>query len=1844
MTEAGSDENENAGLVKLTEMTMPAAAKNLYPVLFRYPVKVVLDAEETELEEGQPNKLLLDCGETLDMTLMNRAWKAGYGLVGWYSTNGTKWDETKQIDPAACDMDETGNPLLTEESGKRYFYYTMTLEPRWALRWTNVLYDLNGGTGEADNEIVLPGGLVRITEDVPTAPAAKEFAGWTDRNGHLYQAKQQFEYKNLDAVTETGKEFYDWTGAAQGGPPAGEHNTIKLTAVYRPLSADTGLLVFTNAKDVKDASVVRPVEVTIPANSTEVQITIAKDGKSFTVTQGEETIETRTVPTRTGYRFTGWSLTEDGSAAIGADDTVSIKRNTEGGTSSTTVYSMWTEQEYTITFRTNGGTEIPTANYAYKAKINEANHQTSKLHHTFAGWKYLGEGENIQPHSLPETMPAEDLTVEVIWMPVLYKMVFKDGEEECHRIESAFGTAVSEPVDPKKDGYVFVGWTLNGNDIVSLPTTMPGEDRTYQAKWLRQQTPPPAPKVTEETPVTITVEKKAGQEYSIDGGDSWQTEDTFTGLTPDTTYSIVTRMAATAEAATSEKSEETKATTQKYPQEAPAAPGVKATQTTIEVTTVTEGQQYAIDGTENWVNPDDEGRMVFTGLLPGTEHRVYARWAETKTQYVSPASEPVIVITGTTKIFVVYEDERGNWPAEAPAEQADEAAGFYNVPEKADATLIPEGTDPEGFTVTGYSAEYSTETRTATLPGTRVILQKEQENLYIYYARNKYSLTFYEDIAGTKELQTYEVRYGETLGNDPEIAGKKVNKEGFAFTGWAKSAKAEGNYSYQVTETGSIENERTGLVNFNELTMPAEAMDLYPVLFRYPVKVVLDAEEAEMEAGLPKKILLDCGETLDMTLMNRAWKAGYGLAGWYTTNGTKWDENMQIDPAACNMDEAGNPLLTEEEEKRYFYYTMTLVPRWALRWTNVVYDLNGGTGEADNEIVLPGGLVRITEDVPTAPAEKEFAGWTDRNGHLYQANQQFEYKNLDAVTETGKGFYNWKGAAPGGPPAGEHNTIKLTAVYKSLSADAGWLVFTNAGNINDASVVRPVEVTIPGDSTEVRIKIAADGKSFTVTQGEETVGTRTVPTRTGYRLTGWSLTEDGSAAIGTNDTVTIKRNTEGGTSSTTVYAMWTEQEYTITFQTNGGKEIPTANYAYQANINEANHQTSKLHNTFAGWRYLGEDENTQPHSLPANMPAEDLTVEAIWTPVLYKMIFKDGEDECHRIEAAFGTAISEPKDPKKDRNIFIGWTLNGNDIVSLPATMPGEDRTYQAKWLTQQTTPQDPPNVTGITPTTITVETIAGQEYSIDGGDSWQTEDTFTGLTPNTAYSIVTRMAATANAAASEMSPETKTKTTRYPQKAPAAPGVKATQTTIEVTTVTEGQQYAIDGTEDWVKPDKEGRVVFTGLLPGTEHRVYARWAETPTQETSPASEPQNATTHGEISYEMDNQNAPEISGFKALTPEDVLEIAENTVTGAKARQRAGEAITMKIQVKRIDTPDDEEKKLAQEALKNVYARNLEYLDITIWLQIGTDEPVQVTNLGKHSLKLEMTVPNGYRPTGNVKRTFHVVRIHDGEGTILKSSQEYIFDFESELFSTYALGSTGTATITFETDGGSTINPITQESGTDITAPAAPTKEGYTFLGWDTPIPEKMPAEDLTITAKWKINQYTITFNMDGGSEIKPITQDYDTKITAPADPTKTGYTFIRWDKKIPETMPAEDITVTAEWKINQYTIVFVSDGGSAIAPITQDYGTKITKPANPTRTNYTFTGWDPAIPETMPAENLKIKAQWKLINGKGVNTGDDFNMPLWIAMLALLILGLAGFNLRHFRTKRRTKSGTKKS
>jgi uncharacterized repeat protein (TIGR02543 family) len=156
-----------------------------------------------------------------------------------------------------------------------------------------------------------------------------------------------------------------------------------------------------------------------------------------------------------------------------------------------------------------------------------------------------------------------------------------------------------------------------------------------------------------------------------------------------------------------------------------------------------------------------------------------------------------------------------------------------------------------------------------------------------------------------------------------------------------------------------------------------------------------------------------------------------------------------------------------------------------------------------------------------------------------------------------------------------------------------------------------------------------------------------------------------------------------------------------------------------------------------------------------------------------------------------------------------------------------------------------------------------------------------------------------------------------------------------------------------------------------------------------------------------------------------------------------------------------------------------------------------------------------------------------------------------------------------------------------------------------------MPASNLTLYAKWTINQYTITFETNGGSSIASITGDYGDSVSVPNDPTREGYTFNGWyadanltqSTTVPNAIPAENLTLYAKWTINQYTITFETNGGSSIASITGDYGDSVSVPNDPTREGYTFNGWyadanltqSTTVPNAIPAENLTLYAMWNI-------------------------------------------------
>ena len=429
------------------------------------------------------------------------------------------------------------------------------------------------------------------------------------------------------------------------------------------------------------------------------------------------------IPQRNGYKFSGWSQTEDGAIII--TSSISVRKNTNN----TKVYAIWTPNSGQIEFDVNGGeervtktvydnagikkserditdkntegmivdTNVPYATKFYEYTVNNdgtinktkdlITYTPSKHHYSFEGW--IPE--------LPATMSEETMHLEAAWEPILYSLTFDadggkfDGTIDPYAFVTGhdtskdqiihafpYNTQIINPVNPEKTSYIFMGWMApNSKDATQdLPMYMPGEDRTYTAKWL----PVITVKVEAVGPESIrVVDPDSRIEYRvyevvstgnaedmierIPWTDPTVSGDTvtmvFDGLTPDRTYVIFGRYKAKANeynASDEVKSDQVK--TPKFTQEAPDAPIGLAGFAAIKVISTDPDQEYYLrvksdaavtkaekENAANWVSPDENLTLVFTGLKEGTDYELFARWKENEREYASEPSEAALLQT-----------------------------------------------------------------------------------------------------------------------------------------------------------------------------------------------------------------------------------------------------------------------------------------------------------------------------------------------------------------------------------------------------------------------------------------------------------------------------------------------------------------------------------------------------------------------------------------------------------------------------------------------------------------------------------------------------------------------------------------------------------------------------------------------------------------------------------------------------------------------------------------------------------------------------------------------------------------------------------------------------------------------------------------------------------------------------------------------------------------------------------------------------------------------------------------------------------------------------------------------
>ena len=172
--------------------------------------------------------------------------------------------------------------------------------------------------------------------------------------------------------------------------------------------------------------------------------------------------------------------------------------------------------------------------------------------------------------------------------------------------------------------------------------------------------------------------------------------------------------------------------------------------------------------------------------------------------------------------------------------------------------------------------------------------------------------------------------------------------------------------------------------------------------------------------------------------------------------------------------------------------------------------------------------------------------------------------------------------------------------------------------------------------------------------------------------------------------------------------------------------------------------------------------------------------------------------------------------------------------------------------------------------------------------------------------------------------------------------------------------------------------------------------------------------------------------------------------------------------------------------------------------------------------------------------------------------------------------------VTFKLENGQSDIVVSGYYGTEVTAPR-PSREGYTFTGWTldgkaAATIQSIDEKDYVYVATWKVNVYTVSFttNGDADSQIKDIQVAYGDPIPKPSvTPTRIGYTFKKWSSDIPETMPAYDINLTAEWSLNTYRLTYDFNGGNWCKnPLAYTYEDNQITLANPTRPSHRFLGW----------------------------------------------------------------------
>lgn len=884
----------------------------------------------------------------------------------------------------------------------------------------------------------------------------------------------------------------------------------------------------------------------------------------------------------------------------------------------------------------------------------------------------------------------------------------------------------------------------------------------------------------------------------------------------------------------------------------------------------------------------------------------------------------------------------------------------------------------------------------------------------------------------------------------------------------------------------------------------------------------------------------------------------------------------------------------------------------------VVFDTDGGT-TVESQTVEDGGTITPPDDYPSKTGYR-FKGWY-KDGVPYDFTQPV----YDDAVITAKWTVNTyevyfdAGASDDWYPmqtiAYGDKVVKPVDPTLDGYDFAGWLLDGKAYSF-DTPVTADMTLTASWKTAQVKthtVTFTGAGDDFAQTVADGSSATvPTVPSKKGYTFDGWY---SGNSLYDFTTPVT---------DDLTVEAHWTKNTYTVSFDSNGGSDVDSQQVEYKDTVSQPDNPTLDGY-TFQGWTLDGDpyDFNTPVTS--------SITLKALWsknTPVAKKHTVTFDSGEGSKVDSQTvkeGDPVSKPDNPTREGYTFNGWLLGGDPYDFTTPVM--QDLTLTASWTKNKSTYTVKFDLNGgdgnIADQKVkegsTIDRPANptrEGYTFMG---WQYEDSDW----NFLNTVASNMTLTAQWKRNEVKKytvafDTADGTSIDPQT--IRDGGKVSKPDDPTREGYEFKGWTLNGVDyDFTAPVKAD-LVLTAVWTPVKPKTYTITFDTdggtvvPSQtvkDKGTATEPTAPTKTGYEfkgwlldgkTYDFTTPVTKDVT-LKAKWEKTKVEsytVAFNSAEGSEVASQTVE------QGKTAVKPDDPTRE--GYTFLGWYAGDAAYdwdtpvtgnLILTAhWQKDEQPQPKTYTvtfdyQNGSPSDTRTVSEGNTVSPPENPVRDGY-----DFQGWVAIDGSE--FDFEQPITSDTLVSAKWKKhedpkpvmhTVTFNSNGGTSIDPQTVQDGLTVRRPADPVKNDYVFDGWyldnDQYDFNKPVTGDITLTAIYhrkpipQPNTYTVRFDTGEGSKVDPQTIIEGKTVIRPADPSMDGYDFQGWlldgkdyDWNTPIT---GDITLTASWTEKAptlFTVAFNTGGASNIPSQKVKEGDKAARPTDPKRTGYTFTGW----------------------------------------------------------------------